>query len=396
MKKSLLSLALAGIAATAFANVDVYKSQSANLFVKGQLEAGYVKEKVTDRGYEKSVKVSQQKSTQLDKLVDARLGIGAKFNNADSLTYGFYTEYKAKPVTEKVYTRKAQVTDGVVGAYEATDYTRTSLFKADKAVLNKAYVTLGHKNFGSAVYGYGVGTVVDDAYGNSLEFLSVKSGFTGLSTSFDRVAKWSLPTIIEGLKFAYSFGNEYDVTGKNSYNYSRQNAYSVAYGNDYFDAKFTAAFEKDYANPSAELTHKVNGFQLTVSNDKLVKDLSLSAAYSYSKEVQYVGYLENVAAKSKTNTVAAEVKYTGFQYAKPFLGASFTRENTTEDAQTTKVKQYGVYAGLTSDLYKSQYANVTAYAEGAFVKTTTKKSETPDAKEKAKSKQYAFGVKVTF
>lgn len=383
MKKTLLSLALAGLAASAFANVSFYKSDVANLYTSGSLSLNY---------HSGSAKADEHATGEANKVVkfsekakESKLGFdlvtGGDFMVKDGLSAGYYVKYSGP----KSLLDKNKENDGAYVKADKKPYT----FK-----LNKAYVYLGYPTFGKVTLGKNIATVTDSALGTDLDTIDISNAFgmegnDGIPTSFNSVVYYTSPNF-GGFHFNYSFGNSHED------NYARQNSFNGVYDFGGTKVSALASFTNNY-NTWGDLYYKSNGYEVAVENTDLMENLTLKAAYQSASTTMYqteapFAHLYKSSTKGLVLTAAYEMN----QYFKPYTGFVFT--NTTVENSPYHGKMYNLYLGTSAELYKDEYVNVSAFVEGAIekYKGKIKNEDTSRVRVKATSKEYALGVKVAF
>lgn len=380
MKKTLLSLALAGLAASAFANVSFYKSDVANLYTGGELSLNYTKNILKVNEKQAKEDTFTVKSTGSD--LGFKVYTGGDFMVKDGLSAGYYVRYSGpRTLVDKVYNSKQGIT------VNNKDKNAPYYFS-----FNKGYVYLAYPTFGKVMLGKNISTVADSNMGTDLDTLEVKNAFghENVPTSFNSVVYYSSPNF-GGFNFNYSFGNSHEN------NYTRQNSFNGVY--DFGGTKVSglASFTNNYGNDGA-LYMKIKGFELAVENTDLMENLTLKAAYQIASTTKYqteapFGYM----SKNTSKSFLVAANYEMNQYFKPYTGFVFNKSSLS-DVNNNHGKFYSAYLGTSADLYKDDYVDVSAFVEGKYTKvkgvlpSTTKGSV--EIKETIKA--YALGVKVKF
>lgn len=148
MKKTLVTLALAAVASTAFAHTDFYTFQddasSANLYVSGYGRLAYDSVTETTKALNKDNKfVTQSKTTTTKPVFRFRLNFGGKFTDANKLTYGFHTRVQYQQYTTTTKTKVAEFK--VVNPVK-----KETKSKSDALALKQAKVFLSSPEYGTS------------------------------------------------------------------------------------------------------------------------------------------------------------------------------------------------------------------------------------------------------
>ncbi|MFC6276664.1 porin family protein [Psittacicella hinzii] len=378
MKKTLLALAVAGVATSAFANTNVYSysngSSSANLGVFAEARYNYTKavERIKDRTDNKTTK-------DVTKLNEGRLrfGVYGAITDSNNLTYSFYTRFQ----TTFDYLNEKQT-----GVARQKSHTRQGVD------VNRAYVQLSHSTLGSVLYGKYV-TVADDRFNNDLEYdvYNTNKPFTAFSATtgeFDSVITYKAP-VVYGVSGAVSYGE----TKESQTDYTKQVAVKLTYDLSGNHVVFVYANTRDRADYTTTTTY--NSYDLAFYNDGLVKDFTLGAdvAFEHQKRANTDLY------KTKAWSLAAKATYTGFQYAQPFLNVAYVQ--TKDHGSDTRVKSKAVNLafGLQSDVYTYKTAKATVFVEGVYSRDSLKYrtvSTNEVSKATLKHKAFTVGAKLAF
>ncbi|RIY32494.1 hypothetical protein CJP74_04410 [Psittacicella melopsittaci] len=339
MKKTLLALAVAGLATSAFANTNVYSytngNTSANLGVFAQ--ARYV-----FADYQDKDRLADSKEDSRLSQGRLRFGLYGSIKDSNNLTYSFYTRFQSR------FQYTSTKTDGVKEA---------GVHKRDGVDVNRAYVQLSHPTFGSVLYGKYV-TVADDKFGDDLEHGANWTRFTAfdVETGYDSVFTYLAPEFY-GVKGGLSYGE----TKTSQYVYSKQLALQAAYNFFGNHVVFTYANTRDRSY--GKTVTNTNSYDLAFYNDGLVQDFVVGGDVAY----QQLTDTDNTYRKHYLWSVAGKVAYTGFQYAQPFFNASYVEEK----AARLKTKATNLAVGAASDVYTYQTAKVTVFGEYYYSRERT-------------------------
>ncbi|MFC6276663.1 porin family protein [Psittacicella hinzii] len=380
MKKNLLSLALAAVVGSAFANVSVYKSENANLWVGGYVRYVYTDKEATI----KTKSVKESKTTVDGAVARYRLNFGGDFRVADSTAFGFAARLQ-NDFYNDFYSKEKAYSTNVTTKVHKGNKTQYFYFKY-------ANVYLANDNFGRLALGR-FSTVADDAAGSDLEYLDFNTGFDYVfDTDTVKGVRYTTPTFGNFIA-NYSYSNntasrkQDPIVNLNSgADRSVQNAlngiYSLSTGTT---IQGTVAFQKQRLNGLN--VNKAKGFQLAVAQ-QINPSWVVAAAYDYVR-VQYKDgtAAENTVNTKKCNTFVVKTAYTLNQYFQPYAGATFQKIKDV----STDVKAYGAYLGVQSDVYKNEYVNVRLFGEGVYLHAKEKES-----KSKLKQLDLAAGLKVSF
>lgn len=386
MKKTLLALALVGVASTSFANVSLYSTDSSNFYANGELKLDYKKSSKKTTDYTTKTTTVSREKTKVSQAPRVRLGFGYDFKNADTLTAGFYVRYQTEGKTTTTSTKAAGE-----AAYKQAPKQKAKF--GEHLELNKAYVYLGHSVFGKVTVGNRMDTVVGDTF-------EMTSGFAGTNSFYDTAfrseAKLDNATTVrydapayEGFNFAYSYSNA-DSS-------SRLHAYQLSY--DFGGTKVfgTAAFKKAYSGvegyQSSEVSNKVKAFEVAAVNTDLVENLALAAAYSHVKSEKPV-YKTGTESKTSTNELVAKAAYTYNQYFKPYAGVGYKKEAKTDGDVKSSTKTYSFGLGAASTVFQMDSYAVNLYAQGAYVKAKNKTGSKVTSR--VKTKEFQLGATASF
>lgn len=434
MKKTLLTIVMAGLATTTFANTSIYKTNTVNAYVDGELLARYSQSTAQVDSVLTSTGVQQNSSKTINATIPTlknktkfsqlrvRLGTGLDFASQDGLVAGYYlrlqteaskTTGNADKLSEPSYKTSTDNTATATFTVKNTKKEAEKVKFGNQVELHRAYAYLGHKNFGIVTLGKHLPSVVDYAFdidSNVLDGID-NTSFRELTDLEGTTVKYDLPKF-GGFSAAYSFTNNSPRKNKN---YSRLNAFHAQYDFGGTVLGGSVAFKKEYTHfkdsaqnfyASTDVYKKVNGFEVSLENTSLADGLYLGLAYDYVKSVDYNGVQQST--KKDTNEVSAKIGYEVNQYFSPYLVAAYNQSKeslATDKEYSVKTKGYQVLVGAASNVYSQDLFNVKLYAEGAFgkvkrdsVKNTTRNNmnflETEN--NKAKLKAFAVGLVASF
>lgn len=433
MKKTLLTVVMAGLATAAFANTSIYKTNTVNAYVDGELLARYSQSTAQVDSILTSTGVQQNSSKTINATIPTlknktkfsqlrvRLGTGLDFANQDGLVAGYYLrlQTEASKTTgnaDKLSEPKIPKSGDTVTATFTVTNAKKDAVKVkfgNQVELHRAYAYLGHKNFGIVTLGKHLPSVVDYAFdidSNVLDGID-NTSFRELTDLEGTTVKYDLPKF-GGFSAAYSFTNN---SPRKKDKYRRLNAFHAQYDFGGTVLGGSVAFKKEYTHfqdnaqnfyASTDVYKKINGFEVSLENTSLANGLYLGLAYDYVKSVDYNGIQQST--KKDTNEVSAKIGYEVNQYFSPYLVAAYnqSKESLATDKQySVKTKGYQVLVGAASNVYSQDSFNVKLYAEGAFgkvksdsVKNNTRKEmkflETENTN--AKLKAFAVGLVASF
>ncbi|RIY35281.1 porin [Psittacicella gerlachiana] len=369
MKKTLLTLALAGLAGSAFANTTVYQSDVARLYVDGNLRYVYANEQT---------KTDNSKYTAKGSLARYRVAFGGDFRVADSTAFGF----------------KLRVQNNF---WRHVSRTNLSPLKTETQyfVFDRAFVYLANDNFGKLSLGRQA-TVVDGAADSDLEFLDFDTALrANLRTTGNKVAYWTSPTF-GNFVFEYSYAN----TDYNRKLYSSltgqvvQNAFAGTYAfSTGTVVKATFALE-NARNSSGYYATKKKAAEVAVVQQ--VGDLTLAGAYDYVRVQLKDGAATQTTTSTNTHhSVVVKGLYNFNQFFQPYAGVTY--QSLKVPSLSVKNDIWGGYLGVQSDVFKYDSLNVRVFAEAVYLHTTAKGTGSNSGTEsKVKAPAYAAGVKVSF
>lgn len=434
MKKTLLTVVMAGLATTTFANTSIYKTNTVNAYVDGELLARYSQSTAQVDSVLTSTGVQQNSSKTINATIPTlknktkfsqlrvRLGTGLDFASQDGLVAGYYlrlqteaskTTGNADKLSEPSYKTSTDNTATATFTVKNTKKEAEKVKFGNQVELHRAYAYLGHKDFGTVTLGKHLPSVVDYAFdidSNVLDGID-NTSFRELTDLKGTTVKYDLPKF-GGFSAAYSFTNN---SPHKDAKYSRLNAFHAQYDFGGTVLGGSVAFKKEYTHfkdtnsnfyASTDVYKKVNGFEVSLENTSLADGLYLGLAYDYVKSVDYNGVQQST--KKDTNEVSAKVGYEVNQYFSPYLVAAYNQSKeslATDKEYSVKTKGYQVLVGTTSNVYSQDSFNVKLYAEGAFGKVksdsvkNTKRNEMPfleTANTKAKLKAFAVGLVASF
>lgn len=184
MKKTLLTVVMAGLATAAFANTSIYKTNTVNAYVDGELLARYSQSTAQVDSILTSTGVQQNSSKTINATIPTlknktkfsqlrvRLGTGLDFANQDGLVAGYYLrlQTEASKTTgnaDKLSEPKIPKSGDTVTATFTVTNAKKDAVKVkfgNQVELHRAYAYLGHKNFGIVTLGKHLPSVVDYAF----------------------------------------------------------------------------------------------------------------------------------------------------------------------------------------------------------------------------------------
>ncbi|RIY33776.1 hypothetical protein CKF54_02130 [Psittacicella hinzii] len=380
MKKTLLTLALASLVGSAFANTTVYQSDVARLYVDGYTRFVYA--------YEKNKDGLTSKTTNQYVKARYRLAFGGDFRVADSTAYGFRVRLQnnfLQDGTSKVYT---YATDATAKSHlsEGTQYF----------AFDRAYVYLANDQFGRLQLGRQT-TVVDGAADSDLEYLDFLTALRANTRTTGNQTVYYTSPVFNNFVFEYS----YSQTKHNRKLYSSiadgnrvvQNAFAGTYAFSTGTAvKATAVFE-NLRNTEANVTKK-KGFEVAVVQKLLNDDLTVAAAYDYVRTQNKDGVVSQVTnSTDKHHSVVVKASYRLNQYFQPYAGATYQKLDL--ESANAEHKVAGFYLGAQSDVYQLDTFKVRVFGETLFLRDRVK-NESTDKKRTIKDTAFAAGVKVSF
>lgn len=429
MKKSLLTLALVGLTASAYA-ADVYKSENVTATVGGEL-------RVAGKFWQHSKDDDAQAT---DAAVVRKAGVAARTRlwfqvdakASDSFQLGFFLRGSETPFNYAYENNKAKGADKF--ADPATKSETTTQFKPK---FDLAYAYLAHDKFGKLTVGKTT-TVAGDVFGGSTTLLDTKNFVTLLEKanlelvdapsvdgSGSQVVRYD-SLELGGFGLSYSYSNQTkvyaddhtqkkDKFGNPVFNYAQQ-ALQLHYNVGKATFAVTAARQVQAFETKKEV---VNNGQTTLDVVKidyepvvfvqasaqekgtLVEGLNFGGAYTFTKQLDLW----------KSHTIEAEVGFDGFQYAQPYLGGSWNKLTKKEYEETipaqngaqATTKKYApwaqswvVYGGLNSDLFSYGSVKASAFLEGSYTQTTSSDGSEGAKTAALKGFGVAAGAKVRF
>lgn len=393
MKKTLLTLVLASVAASSYAATfysDVNGSTRSSLSLFGDVYAQAVKAHKTTDTYKTDattgsvVKADANKERSRYERIRARAGLSGYFTDG-TVNLGFYSRF-VDSYTYR-FTQPRPHTGDVTPARKA-EHNITGFYN------DRLTITVGHKQVGQLEFGKRT-SVADFTVGTDLNgTFFAPQAFTA-PTTFENVFLYTAPKFVNGLNVQASYAK----TAKTKDEYTKQYAIYTSYALDNAN-KFQFLASKTRVKADGFATKITDSYALGYVNTS-VKNLSLGleAQLDLAKKREPV-VLTN--QNDKNWSVLAKAKYTVNQYFAPYAGVVYKHskqvKHTTSTA--TKYKTLSAYVGVESKLYSYSSFNVNAYVEGVYskVKTSTRAADaTAFTKTKATTtKQVEAGLIVKF
>lgn len=382
MKKTLLSLALAGLAASAFANVSVYKSENADLYVGGYARYFFL------NGDNKADLEKNERSLQ---RVRYRVYFGGDFHVADSTKFGFYLRLQNNPINDDKTNTYKRANKNAAWSLSAKEESKSA--GVQYLYFDRAYVYAANDQFGKLELGRTT-TVRDDFVGSDLEILDFDTAVSlNLVSGAQKVIKYYSPAI-DKFSFAYSYGtSEYDRKGGfvKSGVRKNQNAFQGVYS---FETGTTVlaglVLENQYLNRAK--TNELQGYEVAVAQSYNQGNGVVAVAYDYSTNKSLNTTTHQSEGKAAHHSWVVKTNYKLNQYFQPYAGLTYQELKDTE----SKTKVYGAYLGVNSDVYKLESLKVRLFAETSYLKAKEKAYAAGSTKEKTKDLAFATGLKVFF
>lgn len=394
MKKTLVTLALAAVASTAFAHTDFYTFQddasSANLYVSGYGRLAYDSVTETKTALnDKNQFVTQSKTTKTKPVFRFRLNFGGKFTDANKLTYGFHTRVQYDQLTTKT---KTKFKDGKV----VNPVEKSTKSESKPLALKQAKVFVSSPEYGTLTFGK-MASVLDNQFGSDAVLLGNYKTAIGAETEFDRVVAYKSAKLADLVTLGASYARNYETADGRKKQLALQAEFDVA-GNN-VSAIYAATTDKKLKSRTA----KAHSFDLNVSNSSLVEGLDLAADFAYEKTRTYGDY-EVQTNKSHAHSFGVKAGYTVNQYFKPYAGYAYLSEKSEElqktDPAVTSTHTHSLYVGFGSDLYQYKTVNVSSFVEFGYSKVKeskyAKKTHKTSSVNKTKTKEFDLGVKVSY
>lgn len=387
MKKSLLTLALVGLTASAYA-ADVYKSENVTATVGGELRvAGKFWQHSKDADVDATDAAVVRKA---DVAARTRLWFKVDAKASDSFQLGFFLRAGETPFKYVYENNKAK------GAQEfANPATKSETTTQFKPKFDYAYAYLAHDKFGKLTVG-ATDTVASYVFGSSTSILPTTYFVTLLDQNtfelvdapsfegFDKETVRYDSLELGGFGLSYSYANQ-----------AKQQAAQLHYNVGKATFAVTAARQ---AHADGSVVFVQGSAQ---EKGTLVEGLNFGGAYTFTKQLDLW----------KAHTIAAEVGFDGFQYAQPYLGGSWNKLTKKEYEETTPAqngtpattKKYApwaqswvVYGGLNSDLFSYGSVKASAFLEGSYTQTTSSDGSEGAKTAALKGFGVAAGAKVRF
>ena len=331
MKKTLVALTVAALAAASAQAVTVVDADGTKVDFDGSLRLalGKTKETTTDL---KNNKVTKESESAL-KNDSSRFGVKVKHTLAED----FY---------------------GLAGL-ELRFLPGTSRDEFGNVYAHRAFVGLGSKQYGELTFGRRT-TIADDlSQTNDYDFgLVSKGGY--IPTSGTGVVRYDYKGV-EGLTLSanYNFGQKEDEKQRPVKPAALKNAYAAGalFAQDNFDVRF-AYGHSNYETGSVK-TLRRDGYLASASYQ--LGDLTLISDFGYAHE-------KNEAKATKTNKfyVAPGFEYQVVPASKVYGNYFYERKVTkTNDVNTSKAKKHGFLLGVDYKFHKQ----VVAFVEGAYSRT---------------------------
>ncbi|MFC6276666.1 porin family protein [Psittacicella hinzii] len=380
MKKSLLALALASIATTAF-SATIYSSSysngsSAQLIFGGDFRAYY-----SELEFDKTDVATNTTTNSAFKRwqLRERVWLRGTWVDANKFSVSFAVRYNHS------------------WNYNYNKNTKVGAHKKFGLVYNQGYLVLSKPEFGTLIYGKFV-TVADSKTGGDTNTISAfsssyrKTNFTAFSaaTAYDTVITYITPKV-NNFTLGLSYGKTQLSTEVKREQYALRADWSVGKNSVRFIA----------ANTYLQNSNKVKGYKkpLRYHSGELsytFRDGGLSATAALTAEKQRIVNSEFVQYK-KQYGVAGKVKYVVNQYFQPYSGVGYIRVNNKYSNTANNVKRniLNAYVGVDSNVYKYKSIFVKVYAEAAAGRANERTLNTT-SKTKYKVKDFAVGTYVSF
>lgn len=462
MKKTLVSLALASLVASAFANTSFYSSKdetsSANLYVNGYARVNFDLTKSNSKVLE-SVWSSSDKYDQKHLNTKLRFELGGDFTASD-LTFGFNarTEYQRNNTSKKTIVQPADlsnlvVSDGMIIVDEGSLQPKTTInnptyapseLSVDGLNLTRYYGYVGSAKFGKLVVGKTT-TLIDNKFGDDT-FVLPTFGTAVTARSFAPLSvNYTYNFNPVSVSLGYSKNNKETEYQFQFRQYAVQLAADLAgnqlqliYANEtgkyygsllvYSKNKSSTSDSNYYiSRPSNYKLYVTNSVDFTLSNSKLVDDLTLGLGLGYEVKQKYSEYANEEASgtseevqnavnslkvtpsksyKEKRFSASAKATYTGNQYFSPYVGYSFVKEDVKFGSEKySATKTHYAYLGASSKVWNQDSLALELFAEAGlkyankkeYIYTTEKNNDIVMTKKtKDKNAVYAVGAKFSF
>lgn len=462
MKKTLVSLALASLVASAFANTSFYSSKdetsSANLYVNGYARVNFDLTKSNSKDLSESVWSSSDKYDQKHLNTKLRFELGGDFTASD-LTFGFNarTEYQRNNTSEKTIVQPPNKDNLVVSngyltvnmedfkpkTIENPTYAPSEL-SVDGLNLTRYYGYVGSAKFGKLVVGKTT-TLIDNKFGDDT-FVLPTFGTAVTARSFAPLSvNYTYNFNPVSVSLGYSKNNKETEYQFQFRQYAVQLAADLAgnqlqliYANEtgkYYGSLLVYSKHKSntsdsnyyISSPSNYKLYVTNSVDFTLSNSKLVDDLTLGLGLGYEVKQKYSEYANEEASgtsekevqnavnslkvtpsksyKEKRFSASAKATYTGNQYFSPYVGYSFVKEDVKFGSEKySATKTHYAYLGASSKVWNQDSLALELFAE-AGLKYANKKTyiasldngnTVSTIKSKDKNAVYAVGAKFSF
>lgn len=395
MKKTLLTLVLASVAASSYAATfysDVNGSTRSSLNLFGDVYAQANKAHKTTDTYKADatgvvVKGDADKERTRYERIRVRAGLSGYFTDG-TVNLGFFSRFV------DAYTYKfnqARPHTGDVTPARNVEHKITG-FNNDRLT-----VTVGHKQFGQLEFGKRT-SVADFTLGTDLNgtfFAPQALTIPTTPTTFEKVFLYTAPKFVDGLNVQASFAKATKTKDEYTKQYGVYASYNLNNANKFqFLAAKTRVKEDGFAKRITD------AYALGYVNTS-VKDLRLGA----EAQLELAKFRAPVILTNRNDkawSVSAKAKYTVNQYFAPYAGVVYKHAKSVahNTSVATKNKTLTGYVGVESKLYSYSSFNVNAYVEGVYskVKTSTRAANaTAFTKTKATTtKQVEAGLIVKF
>lgn len=382
MKKSLLTLVLAGLAATATAGtIYSYESGStkSDLNFYGDLKVVGEKGHLNTTTYgEEATTVAKERGKNA--YVRSRFGLKGSYTDG-TLTYAFDTRFSNSYLYATVQDRPHT---GPVTPVKNAAHTRAGY------VLDYGYLTVAHKQLGSLSYGK-TGTVLDLVEGSNTQNKSgVVYSAVAEQSSFKNTFFYRSPAV-QGVNLVASYGSETSD--------EKAKQYGVGVEANKFDTNVGVYFAKTTRKVGEKVVGKSNSVAAQVVNSS-VKGLTVALTGTYERTKVPT---TNTKSRIESYGVGAKVSYTVNQYVKPYAGVSFVKYYYTQsdldkgvvtatDKATQKV--VSTYVGLSSNLYNYKSFSLSTFGEFSYARNVNKTEG--KAVERANVKLGSVGLNASF
>lgn len=370
MKKTLISLSLAALILPASSALELYKDETMTFGLRSVITVSSAPTKA---------KTTSDNSDLVARSSSRSLGVAGRFMLTGTINAPQKIQISGL-LRSDVSTSQADKYTAEYGANKPYSIKRDAKdfrqFAIPKTIsITRANVSVSQPEYGKLTYGYNWGGVSGYSVPTTRLGNSPITG-DGFVSRIGNVVIYNSPAYA-GLKLNISYGqansNQFPLTsGRAKDTFIANYAWQAQYNYLGTDFSFTNVYEK--RNKDANLSRYAKAFQLSANNKSILPKTTSVIAVTLIKDAAYSPTVSNlVSSKTTTYRVDGSVKHEYNQYFNPFIGAGIIISDITDGSKSTSnVRATELYAGLTSQLYRSKSFSLSSYGEVELYNKQTK------------------------